>query len=139
MALGLRLDRSPARVWVLLGDSEAAEGVRKVETDEIDLLEGGIEVIAKPPGKEPRAISQLSGGEKTLPAVALLFAIFQSKPSCFRVLDEVVRQEGHGDDAQLVVVSHRATDEALSATVETLRGMDFVRDVSSVMRVEGDQ
>ncbi len=52
---------------------------------------------------------------------------------------QTVRQEGHGDDAQLVVVSHRATDEALSATVETLRGMDFVRDVSSVMRVEGDQ
>ena len=52
---------------------------------------------------------------------------------------QTVRQEGHGDDAQLVVVSHRATDEALSATVEALRGMDFVRDVSSVMRVEGDQ
>ena len=52
---------------------------------------------------------------------------------------QTVRQEGHGDDAQLVVVSHRATDEALSATVETLRGLDFVHDVSSVMRVEGDQ
>ena len=52
---------------------------------------------------------------------------------------QTVRQEGHGDDAQLVVVSHRATDEALSATVQTLRGMDFVHDVSSVMRVEGDQ
>ncbi|HEX4977363.1 MAG TPA: homoserine dehydrogenase [Nocardioides sp.] len=52
---------------------------------------------------------------------------------------QTVRQEGHGDDAQLVVVSHRATDEALAATVETLRGMDFVHDVSSVMRVEGDQ
>jgi homoserine dehydrogenase len=52
---------------------------------------------------------------------------------------KTVHQEGHGDDAQLVVVSHRATDEALAATVETLRGMDFVHDVSSVMRVEGDQ
>jgi homoserine dehydrogenase len=52
---------------------------------------------------------------------------------------QTVRQEGHGDDAQLVVVSHRASDEALSATVEALRGMDFVHDVSSVMRVEGDQ
>jgi homoserine dehydrogenase len=51
---------------------------------------------------------------------------------------QTVRQEGHGDDAQLVVVSHRASDEALSATVEALRGQDFVRDVSSVMRVEGE-
>jgi homoserine dehydrogenase len=51
---------------------------------------------------------------------------------------QTVRQEGHGDDAQLVVVSHRATDAALAATVEALRGMDFVHDVSSVMRVEGD-
>jgi homoserine dehydrogenase len=51
---------------------------------------------------------------------------------------QTVRQEGHGDDAQLVVVSHRATDAALSATVEALRTMDFVHEVTSVMRVEGD-
>jgi homoserine dehydrogenase len=51
---------------------------------------------------------------------------------------QTVRQEGHGDDAQLVVVSHRATDAALSATVEDLRSMDFVHDVTSVMRVEGE-
>ncbi len=51
---------------------------------------------------------------------------------------QTVRQEGHGDDAQLVVVSHRATDAALARTVETLRKLDYVHDVSSVMRVEGD-
>lgn len=61
----------------------------KIVTDETDLLESGIEVIAKPPGKEPRSISQLSGGEKTMTAVALLLAIFRSKPSCFCILDEV--------------------------------------------------
>ena len=49
-----------------------------------------------------------------------------------------VRQEGRGDDAQLVVVSHEATDAALAATVAHLRGMDEVREVSSVMRVEGE-
>jgi len=51
---------------------------------------------------------------------------------------QTVRQEGRGDDAQLVVVSHRATDAQLSATVEHLRKMDIVRDVTSVMRVEGE-
>ncbi|SDG53604.1 homoserine dehydrogenase [Sinosporangium album] len=51
---------------------------------------------------------------------------------------QTVRQEGHGDDAQLVLVSHRASDAALSATIETLRGMDIVRAVVGVMRVEGD-
>jgi homoserine dehydrogenase len=51
---------------------------------------------------------------------------------------QTVRQEGRGDDAQLVVVSHRATDEALASTVEQLRTMPDVRDVSSVMRVEGE-
>jgi chromosome segregation protein len=74
----------------LVKEVEDADGtVRKVVTDETDLLESGVEVIAKPPGKEPRSISQLSGGEKTLTAVALLMAIFRSKPSCFCVLDEV--------------------------------------------------
>ena len=51
---------------------------------------------------------------------------------------QTVKQEGRDDDAQLVVVSHRATDAALAATVEHLRGMEIVREVTSVMRVEGD-
>jgi len=50
---------------------------------------------------------------------------------------QTVRQEGRGADAQLVVVSHRATDAQLSATVEHLRTMPIVREVTSVMRVEG--
>ncbi|MGN0065185.1 MAG: homoserine dehydrogenase [Nocardioides sp.] len=50
---------------------------------------------------------------------------------------QTVRQEGRGADAQLVVVSHTATDAALSATVEQLRNMEIVREVTSVMRVEG--
>jgi len=50
---------------------------------------------------------------------------------------QTVRQEGRGADAQLVVVSHESTDAALSATVEHLREMDIVREVTSVMRVEG--
>jgi homoserine dehydrogenase len=52
---------------------------------------------------------------------------------------QTVRQEGRGADAQLVVVSHAAPDAALAATVEQLRNMDIVREVTSVMRVEGGE
>ena len=48
-----------------------------------------------------------------------------------------VKQEGHGDDATLVLVTHAATDAALASTVEELRELDAVRAVVSVMRVEG--
>ncbi len=59
------------------------------EEGNIDLLEAGIEIKAKPPGKQPRVISQLSGGEQAMTAVALLLSIFKAKPSPFCVLDEV--------------------------------------------------
>jgi chromosome segregation protein len=82
--------KAEVRLMPLVKEVEQPDGtLAKVETEETDLLESGIEVVAKPPGKEPRGISQLSGGEKTLTAVALLMAIFRSKPSCFCVLDEV--------------------------------------------------
>jgi chromosome segregation protein len=54
-----------------------------------DVLESGVSIIARPPGKQPRSISLLSGGERTLTCVALLLAIFRSRPSPFCVLDEV--------------------------------------------------
>lgn len=65
-----------------------------------------------------------------LSAVAAVFADFG-------VSIRTVRQEGHGSDAQLVIVSHEGEEAALAATVEALHTLDAVRDVSSVLRVEG--
>ncbi len=55
----------------------------------VDPLDAGIEIIARPPGKKPVTITQLSGGEKAMTCIALLMSIFKSKPSPFCILDEV--------------------------------------------------
>ncbi|MDB5319771.1 MAG: Chromosome partition protein Smc, partial [Phycisphaerales bacterium] len=59
------------------------------QTVKVDVLEAGIEIIARPPGKKPVSISQLSGGEKAMTCISLLMSIFKSKPSPFCILDEV--------------------------------------------------
>jgi len=122
----------------------------KVQTDEIDMLESGIEIIAKPPGKEPRSISQLSGGEKTLTAVALLLAIFRSKPSCFCVLDEVdaalddANVERYArvlreftDRSRFIVITH---NKRTMAAVDRMFGVTMQeRGVSTRVSVKFDQ
>lgn len=103
--------KAEVRLMPLMKEVENPDGTTsKVETDEIDLLESGVEVIAKPPGKEPRSISQLSGGEKTLTAVALLMSIFRSKPSCFCVLDEVDAALDEGNVGRFGTVVRQFTD-----------------------------
>lgn len=76
-----------SRIFHDLFDGDAAADLQLADPD--DPLESAIEIVARPRGKRPSGIAQLSGGEKTLTAIALLFAIYLVKPSPFCILDEV--------------------------------------------------
>lgn len=86
--------------------------------DPDDMLECGIEIVARPPGKELRSISLLSGGEKTMTAIALIMAIFQAKPSPFCILDEVdaALDEANIDRFASVLKEFRATTQFIMIT-----------------------
>jgi chromosome segregation protein len=97
--------------------------------EDVDPLEAGIEILAQPRGKRPTSIDLLSGGEKTLTAIALLFAIYLVKPSPFCILDEVDAPlddsnidrytkilQKFSDNTQFIVVTHnKRTMEAAHA------------------------
>ncbi|HVL99208.1 MAG TPA: chromosome segregation protein SMC [Egibacteraceae bacterium] len=94
---------------------------RLVLTDPDDLLESGVDVEARPPGKRVKRLSLLSGGERSLTALAVLFAIFAARSSPFYVLDEV---EAALDDVNLqrflaVVSDFRSTSQLIIVTHQT--------------------
>jgi chromosome segregation protein len=80
--------------------------------DESDPLESGIEVIAKPPGKKLQSITLLSGGERSMTAVALLFSIYMIKPSPFCVLDELDAPLDESNIGRFVKVLDRFIDNS---------------------------
>ena len=105
-------------------------------TEAEDVLEAGIDIIAQPPGKKLSHLSLLSGGEKALTAIALLFAILKYRPSPFCLLDEIDASldetnvdrftdvlKGFAVNTQFIVISHRqgtmeGADDLYGVTME---------------------
>ncbi|MEV6554734.1 chromosome segregation protein SMC [Nocardia sp. NPDC051756] len=122
---------------------------RLILTDPSDMLTTGIEVEARPPGKKVKRLSLLSGGEKSLTAVALLVAIFRARPSPFYVMDEVeaalddtnLRRliglfEQLREKSQLIVITHqKPTMEIADALYGvSMRGDGITQVISQRMR-----
>ncbi len=122
---------------------------RLVLTDPSDMLTTGIEVEARPPGKKVKRLSLLSGGEKSLTAVAMLVAIFRARPSPFYVMDEVeaalddtnLRRliglfEQLREKSQLIVITHqKPTMEVADALYGvSMRGDGITRVISQRLR-----
>ena len=118
--------------------------------DEENILESGIEIIAKPPGKKLQNMTLLSGGERTLTAIALLFGILKLKPSPFCVLDEIEAAlddanvlrfanylESLSDETQFVIITHR---KGTMESADTLYGVTMQeRGVSTVLSIQLDE
>ncbi len=123
-------------------------GTAKLElTDSENLMETGVEIIAEPPGKKLKNLMLLSGGEKAMTAIALLFAILNYKPSPFCVLDEIDSAlddanidryaeflNSHANDTQFIVITHR---KGTMERAEVLYGVTMQEQgVSSLVSAE---
>jgi chromosome segregation protein len=116
-------------------------------TEGEDPLNAGVEIVARPPGRELLPIGLLSGGQRTLTALALLFAVFEAKPSPFCILDEVdaalddvnvtrflAMLEGYRATTQFVVVTH---NKVTMAACQRLYGVTMeTKGVSRQVSVE---
>jgi chromosome segregation protein len=109
-------------------------------------LESKIEIIAKPKGKRPLTINQLSGGEKTLTATALLFALYLLKPAPFCIFDEVdaplddsnISKFNHiikdfSEQSQFIIVTH---NKKTMSSVEIMYGVTMVKGISKLVPVD---
>jgi chromosome segregation protein len=126
---------------------EADDSADMVLTDPENPLESGINIIAKPKGKRPQSISQLSGGEKTLTATAFLFALYLFKPAPFCIFDEVDAPlddaniekfnriiKKFSKDSQFIIVTH---NKATMAAVDIIYGVHMPEQgVSEVTPVD---
>jgi chromosome segregation protein len=125
---------------------------RLVLTDPDNISQTGVEVVARPPGKRQQTLALLSGGERSLTAVALIFALLEASPPPFCVLDEVdamldeanvkrfrAALEALSERTQFIVITHnRGTIQAADTIYGVSMGDDSVSQVVS-LRMEGDR
>ncbi len=104
-------------------------GVARLELTEDDVLESGIRIIAQPPGKKLQNMMQLSGGEKALTAIALLFAIQNLKPSPFCLLDEIEAALDDSNVTRFAQYLHKLTKDTQFIVITHRRGTMMAADV----------
>ncbi|NOS85850.1 MAG: chromosome segregation protein SMC [Ignavibacteria bacterium] len=108
-----------------------------IDPDNPDPLDAKIDIIAKPRGKRPQLIDLLSGGEKTLTAIALLFAIYQVKPSPFCILDEVdAPLDDANIDRYIKIIRKFAVDTQFIIVTHNKRTMEAADSMYGVTMAE---
>ena len=122
-------------------------GNARLKLDSEDELLAGVDIIARPPSKSLKSISLLSGGEKALTAVALLFAIFETNPAPFAILDEIdaaldetnIKRyieylKGLSENSQFIMITHRQTTMQLA---EQIHGVTIDEDgISKIYSID---
>jgi chromosome segregation protein len=132
-----------------LFEGGTADIILEQATEEEDILEAGVEMVARPPGKETNSITLLSGGERALTTIALLFAIFQSKPSPFCLLDEVdaplddnnverflMLLDEFRNNTQFVIITH---NKVTMSAAQVLYGLTMADGVSKKISVKFEE
>ena len=104
-------------------------GYARLELTDDDVLESGIRIIAQPPGKKLQNMMQLSGGEKALTAISLLFAIQNLKPSPFCLLDEIEAALDDSNVARFAQYLHKLTKETQFIVITHRRGTMTAADI----------